>query len=210
MPGTRSKDDLVEELKAMLSDSKDKFKMASDGDFVRHLGVAAMDIGRFRVRIIKAELTLVADQNEYAAPTDLLKPTRSLWGTKERKERKPWDSNFPNNLPTLDIVEVSGTKNIWLDPAPTATQIADLGATYQYFYAAGHVIDAAAANTTVATGDRNLLLVRATSQAMQELANWGIAKPVQLGHAQGMSMPKNGTPAALAEQLLRQFERMAA
>ncbi len=210
MPGTMSQADLVAELKAMLSDSKDKFKMASDGDFVRHLEVAAMDIGRYRLRAVVGELTLEADKENYPAPADLLRPIATIWGTKERRTRNPWDANFPTILPKMSLYENAGTREIWLDLPPTANQIADLGATFKYSYAAGHIIDVDAANTTIAAGDRSLLLIRATAQAMQELANWGIAKPVQLGHSQGMSMPKNGTPAALAEQLLNQFEKMAA
>ena len=58
--------------------------------------------------------------------------------------------------------------------------------------------------------DRNLLLIRATAQAMTELSHHNLAKPVVLGSNGVGAMPKNGTPAALADQLLKLFERMAA
>lgn len=204
-----SKTSLVADLRAMLGDAAAKFTAAGDADFTRHLDLAAFDLGRFRPRTLVGTLSLVADQPNYAAPADLVRVKYPLWGVTERSQRRPWDANWPGRLPCLSLVENSGTRELWLDPPPTAAQIRDLGATYRFYYFAGHAIDDVAANTTVRLADRWLLLLRAVVQALQELAARGVAKPVALGDGFG-SMPKNGTPGFLAEQLLKQYERMAA
>ncbi|HHJ11819.1 MAG TPA: hypothetical protein ENK00_01455 [Chromatiales bacterium] len=205
-----SQSDLVGDLKAMLMDAANKFTAAADADFQRHLDLAALDLGRFRPRTLVGTLTLVADQSNYPAPSGLLRPKFPLWGTAEKRARRPWDGNWPGRLPRLTLVENAGTRELWLSPPPTAAQIADLGATYTYYYFAGHVIDMDAAKTSVQPGDRHLLLVRAAAEALQELANNGVTKPVQLGNAGVGSMPKNGTPGALADSLLKHYEAMAA
>lgn len=204
-----SKTALIADLKGMLGDAGGKFTAPADSDFARHLDIAAFDMGRFRPRTMVGSVTLVADQANYAAPADLVRIKCSLWGLKERSDRRPWEPSWPGRLPALSLAESGGTREIWLDPAPTAAQISNLGSTYRFYYFAGHAVADVAANTTVRESDRSLLLIRAVVQALQELANRGVAKPVQLGDGFG-SMPKNGTPGALAEVLLEQFERMAA
>jgi len=209
MSGTMSQADLVADLKAVLNDAAGKFTAAADADFIRHMDIAALDVARVRPRRIMGSLTLVADQPNYAAPADLLRPMNPYWGDNEKAARKPWDSNWPGSLPSLRLVENSGARELWLDPAPTASQITDLGSTYRYSYHAAHAVGALAADTTVQPGDRALLLIRAAAQALQELANKDVSKPVQLGNAGVGSMPKNGTPGALAEQLMKLFVEMA-
>ena len=210
MPGTMSQADLVSDLKAILMDAAGKFTSANDADFARHLDIAALAMGQVRARTLVGQLTLVADQPNYPAPADLLRPKFPLWGVAEKRSRKPWDGNWPGRLPQLSVVENAGVREMWLTPSPTAGQIADLGATYKFYYFAGHVIDTNAPNTTVQHGDRHLLLIRAAAEALQELAHNGVSKPVKLGSGGVGAMPKNGTPGALAEALLKQFEVMAA
>ena len=201
--------ELVADLKAILMDAAGKFTAPSDADFVRHLDIAALDLGRFRPRTLVGEITLVADQPNYPAPDDLLDVKLPIWGTREKRARHPWNSDWPGPLPRLSVVENGGQRELWLSPPPSAAQIADLGSAYRFFYFAGHVVDADAAKTSVQPGDRHLLLIRAAAEAMQELAHNGVTKPVQLGSAGVGSMPKNGTPGALAESLLKQFQEMA-
>ena len=210
MAADMSQTALVSDLKAILMSASSKFTAALDADFIRHLDLAALDMGRVKPRTRLGSITLVADQIEYAAPTDLVRPKVGLWGMQERKTRKPWDSNWPEVLPIISMVDGASGMEIHLNPPPTAAQITDLGSEYKFYYFAGHVIDTDAALTTVQAGHWHILMIRATAQALQELANNGITKPVQLGNAGVGSMPKNGTPAALAEQLMKQFEAMAA
>lgn len=208
--GDMTRDSLVTDLKAILMDAAGKFTAAADADFIRHLDMAALDMGRVRPLTRVGSVTLVAGQSDYAAPADLVQVKLPLWGLYERNSRKPWERHWPGPLPKLSVVDDAGTRTLWLSPAPTAAQIADLGATYRFYYFAAHIVAVAAADTTVQPGDRHLLLMRAAAHALQELAHSGVSKPVQLGNAGVGSMPKNGTPGALAEALVDLFERMAA
>lgn len=204
---TMSRTDLVTALQAMLMDSKDRF--IDPDDFDRHLDVAAADLSRVRPRVISAELTLAADQNCYAAPSDMIEPITLDWGADELRRRKPWDTNWIGPIPRLSLLTLSGVKNIMLTPSPTANQVTRLGATAAYRYSGRYTIGDEAADTTVEEKDRPLLLLRALAEAMQDLASRGLSKPVTLGGKAGLSVPKNGAPSALAEQLLKRFEAMA-
>lgn len=208
MSGTMSIPDLVEDLKAILMDASNAFTKPTD--FQRHLTVATFDLARVRPRTVLGTLTLVADQPNYAAPADLLKPKSSTWGTAQRRQFKPWEEGYPGRLPSISVVENAGALQLWLDPAPSLSQILTFGAAYPYFYLARHQLAEVENQTTIALADKPLLLVRATAQALQELAHNKYTKPVQLGGAGVPSMPKNGTAAALADQMMDLFERMAA
>lgn len=207
MPGTMSQSELVDDLKASISDAANIFTAANDADFKRHLDLAALDFSRVRPRTLLGSLTLVADQHEYAAPADLVAPKYSTWGRDERRSAKPWESSYPGRLPRLQLVDDAGTLKVWLDPAPTTGQITLLTSTYKYFYLATHSVAAAASDTTIVTADRGLLLLRAQAEVMKELAVRNSGKPVTM--RDGMSgVPKNGTPAALHEQLMEQYREL--
>lgn len=200
---------LVADLKASLQDSAVRFTAAADGDFKRHLAMAASDLGRVRPRTLKGSLSLVAGQAAYSAPDDLDTPRHSTWGDQFRAAHKPWDASYPGTPPRLSIAEEGGTFKLWLAPAPTAAQIAAFGSDYPYFYLARHALSDTPGATTVPDADRGLLLLRAQAEAMKELAVRNISKPVQLRDGL-QSAPKNGTPAALYAQLMDDFERLAA
>ena len=208
--GDMTRASLVTDLKAILMDAAGKFTAAADADFNRHLDLAALDMARVRPRTRVGSVTLVADQPNYAAPADSHQVKMPLWGLNERRQRKPWERGWPGRLPTLSLLTGDTGTELWLSPSPSAAQISDLGSTYRFYYFATHSIGATAEDTTIAPGDRHLLLIRATAHALQELANNGVTKPVQLGSGGVGSMPKNGTPGALADALLKQFVEMAA
>lgn len=201
-----SQADLVTDHKAGLMDSADTFTAALDADFIRHLDNAAQALGVRRPRTLLGELTLVADQSGYAAPADFHLFKTGLWGN---TTAKPWDKNWAGKLPRVSVVEVDGAMEIHLDPPPTAAQITLLGAAYKFYYFAKHTISATASATTVRPGDRGLLLLRAQAEAMKEMALRNIKKPVQMRDGLA-SAPRNGTPAALFQALLDQFDREAA
>ncbi len=205
-----SQADLVQDLQGILQDAAEKFTAPGGADFVRHLDLAARDLARFRPRTLLGTVKLVADEPAYNAPADLVRPKVALWGMTERARRRPWQRNFPQRLPTMLAIEGVAGMELHLSPPPTAEQIADLGVDFKFYYFAAHRVDPDPAKTTVHPGDRHLLLVRATAQAMQELAHDGSSKPVKLGSGGVGSMPKNGTPGALAESLMALFEKMAA
>ena len=52
---------------------------------------------------------------------------------------------------------------------------------------------------------RSLLLLRAQAEACRELALRNVSKPVTMRDAVG-SQPRNGTPSALYQMLLTEFE----
>jgi hypothetical protein len=201
--------DLVEDLRGILMTAGDKFD-AEGLAFARHLQIAALDLGRFRRRTLAASLTLIAEQEAYAAPANFVQYKITTWGDRQRGQRQPWDQNFPGSPPRVTVAETAqNTLELHLWPVPSAAQIADLGASFPFFYYAGHVLNENPALTTVRPADRHLLLVRATAAALQELAHRGSTQPVRLGDGFG-TMAKNGTPAALASEALELFERMAA
>jgi len=209
MAGTMARQDLRDDLRDSLQDAASVFRPDGDPVFDRFLDLAALDFHRIRPRRIEGALTLVADQHDYTAPADLVVPLMHFWGVSERRQRKPWNADYPDTLPSMTMVEdASGNKLLRLDPAPTATQIADLGASMTYLYRAGHVVGDAAAQTSVSPGDRGLLLLRAQAEACKELAMRNSAKPVSMRDGLNQT-PRNATPAALYEALMREFRAAA-
>jgi len=207
--GAMDQTTLVDDLKKMLNDSANKFE-ADDTDFVRQLDFALGDVSRVRPYRQMGSITLTADVGEYSAPANFFKMDFPLWGNAERRTRQPWNSNYPGPAPSVTVFGSGTGKTISLEPAPSAAQIFNLGDQYRFYYRALHVISVIEADTTVDVADRDLLLIRAAAQAMQELAARGVTKPIKLGGSGVGAMPKNGTPAALAEGLMKLFESMTA
>ncbi|MEW6647194.1 MAG: hypothetical protein AB1450_08355 [Pseudomonadota bacterium] len=196
-----SKADLVADLKASLHDAADIFTAANDADFERHIDVAALAMGSKRPRTLLGSVTLSADVMTYLAPDDIVAPKFPIWGVNERNRYRQYERGYPGQLPRLSLVG----GELHLTPAPTAAQIAALGATYKFYYYAAHQVAADAAQTTIRAGDRGLLLLRAQAEAMRELAVRNSGKPVAM--RDGMSgQPRNATPAALYRELLDEFE----
>lgn len=202
---TMDRASLIADLKVSLHDAADVFTAAEDADFGRHLDNAVLDFSRARRRTLLGSLLLEANRFDYPAPANLLQVKFPLWGRDQRAARQTWDRNWPGTLPRLQLVEGAAGRELHLQPAPTAVQIADLGANYPFYYYAAHEIGLAAAATTVAAGDRGLLLLRAQAEAMKELALRNLGKPVAMRDGLS-SQPRNGTPAALYGQLMAAFK----
>lgn len=208
MAGSLSMVDLVADLKASLQDSAAVFSAAGDSDFERHLNTAAQAFNRARPRMLAGSVTLVADQADYTAPADLHAVSTPLWGQQPKKLPAQWQSTWPGPLPRLKDIEIGGARKLYLDPPPTSNQIAVLGSEYRFFYRGRHSIHATdGAQTTIPTGDRDLLLLRAQAEAMREMALRNVKKPVALRDGLGLSGPRNGTPAALYAALMDEFDR---
>lgn len=208
MPGSMSQADLIGDLKSSLQDAASIFTAASDGDFKRHLNTAALDFVRARPRKFLGSLTVIADLSTYDSPDDLVKFHSHLWGIVPVTRARPWERIWPGRLPEVHVAEIESVRKLVLTPAPSLQQITVLGADFRYYYFAKHAIDADPAKTTIAAGDRQLLLLRAQAEAMRELAIRNLHKPVQLRDGAGQGA-RNGTPAALFEALLDEFERAA-
>lgn len=206
MAGTMSQADLVADLKASLQDAASVFEAANDGDFRRHLDVAALALGEKHPVVKMAEITLAADVDTYAVAGDCARYLWHTWGASSRL--RPWEPGYTGAKPRVHEVNVGGVSKLLLEPTPTAAQIAAFGATFAYRYAARHVIAADAAQTTVGASSRALLILRAQAEACRELAMRGMKKPTQL--RDGLTgAPRNSTPSALFQALLEEFERAA-
>jgi hypothetical protein len=208
MAGTMSEADLALDLKASLQDAASVFTAAASGDFKRHLACAALAFAFKRPRTLVGTVTLVADQPDYAAPAGFHAFGSSLWGIAPRAKVQPWDKCYPGRLPNLKVIETANdpavVRKLYLDPPPTSAQISALGSEFRFYYYGNHVISADAAKTTIAAGDRGLLLLRAQAEAMRELAARNIAKPVIMREGMG-SQARNGTPSYLYEKLMEEF-----
>jgi len=124
-----------------------------------------------RPRVQRDTFALTADKADYAAaPTGFLNLVKSEWGKSRRRytpdlHPKPWDDLYIEDpLPQFAIVN----DVVYLDPAPTAAQIAAHGATYAYVYNAAHVVDAD--SSTIPVHDDPLVLLFAEREAWKELA----------------------------------------
>lgn len=204
MPGTMSEADLVEDLKASLSNAASIFTAAGDADFKRFLQQALPDMQFKRPRTKLASVALVAGEASYAiTEADFAALKLDLWRD-VAKIGKPWSASWAGPLPRLAANWSGSAWSLVFDPAPTALQISTLGADCRFYYFAKHAIGAAAVDTTINAQDRGLLLVRAQAEAMLALAMRNAGKPVQM--RDGLSgTPRNSTPAALHEALLRLF-----
>ncbi|WP_290906211.1 hypothetical protein [Aquabacterium sp.] len=205
MPGTMSEADLVVDLKASLFDAANVFTDPTGADFKRFLAQALPDMQTKRPVTRLGTLTLVADQARYAvAEADFAALKTDIWRNTARLP-KPWEPTWPGGLPRICEARDGGAWYIQFDPAPTALHLAALGETFRFYYFAAHAIGALAADTTVNPQDRGLLLLRAQAEAMLALGLRNAGKPVQL--RDGLSgTPRNSTPAALHELLLRLFK----
>lgn len=203
MPGTLSRADLRADLLASLQDAGKPFEAPAAQD--RLLNAAALDLGRVRPRVMWGTVTLTAFEGVYPAPAGMTDFKSALWG--QGHGIQPWDKGFPGQLPEGRFYAGS----LVLTPPPTPAQIAALGRAYNFFYYARHEIGDTAEATTVAEADRGLLLLRAVAEACRELALRGVTKPVSLGPSGGGagSSPSNGTPAALYQAFMAEFERAA-
>lgn len=203
MSGSMSLADLRADLQASLHDAAAVFSDPQDLD--RLLAVAGEDMGggglggsTAGAQTLASTLTLVAGQSEYAAPAGFTRFKMALWGA--ATVVRPWDKNYPGKLP--DVIHCDGV--LVLIPAPTAAQIALLGAAYRFFYFADYAGGGAVDVTDIPLSSRSLLLLRAQAEACREMALRNMAKPVTL--RDGMSNgPRNGTPSALYQMLMAEF-----
>lgn len=172
----------------------------------RFLTLAAQDFDRRRPLAIVADLTLVADQSSYPAPTGLKSIESTDWGNAERNQYDRWDGRYPGPAPQLRLRRTTtGDRQIWLNPPPSADQIGRLGSLFTFTYKAGHSLSETAADTTIEPEDRSLLLLRAQIEMLKELSMRNIGKPVTV--RDGISgVSRNSTPPALYRLLLEEYE----
>lgn len=203
MPGTMSQPDLVADLKRSLHDSGDFFNAAADADWKRVLAIAALAMQNKRPRTLLGSVTLTA--GEVRVPitqTDFFAYKTHVWGT---TPPKPWEPCYPGALPRVAAVQEGDGWALMFDPAPTAMHLATYGSTFRFWYFGTHALADDAAQTTLTAADRPLLLLRAQAELMRELSMRNVNKPVQV--RDGITgTPRNSTPAALWQALLKEWE----
>lgn len=208
MANTMSMADLVASLKASLHDAAAVFVGAGatiDAEFERFLLQALPDMQLKRPATRLGTVTIEANFPRVAVGalnTGFSAFKTFLWG--DGLTIRPWEPAYPGPLPRVSATFAE--QQWWLNfyPAPSAKQISAHGSKFDFWYYAEHAIGTLPADTTINQQDRGLLILRAQVEAMRELAIRNAGKPVQL--RDGISgTPRNSTPAALAELLMRTF-----
>lgn len=188
---------------SLIASLHDTASIFEDGDFERFIDNALRDYDRVKPQYITTELTLVAEQQYYDAPDDILNTFSNTYGNQYLLATKPWYRYF-ERFPKINLKNYQGTQKLWLDESPSSMMILLVGEKYEYTYIAYHKLTEEA-NTI----EFPLLLIRAQAEAMKEASIRNMTKPVQLRNGQGGNITVNGTPAALYAQLLQDFERLA-
>lgn len=204
MAGSMSLADLAADLRASLGDTAELFDAAEDADFKRLLTLALPDMAVKRPRTRLGQVLLQAGEGRYslAALPDFLDYKSHIWDAAACRPQ-PWEPGYPGAVPR---VAAQREDMPWLafDPAPSAAHIALRGSTFRFYYLARHVLGEDASGTTVSADDRGLLLLRAQAEALRTVTLHQANKPVAM--RDGLSgTPRNSTPAALHEMLLRLF-----
>jgi hypothetical protein len=205
MAGTMALEDLVADLKVSLHSSASVFDSDADADYLRFLNQALPDMAVKRRLTRLGQVTVDYATVRYALSEypDLVTYKTHLWDLRGYCPQ-PWEPGYPGALPRVTAEHDGSAHWLVFDPAPSAEHIALRGSTFKFWYFARHTLGAEASGTTVLADDRGLLLLRAQAEAMRELALNQGNKPINL--RDGLSgTPRNSTPAALHEMLLRLF-----
>ena len=174
-----------------------------DGELARLLGIALAALNTDRPRNRTGEITLTAGGLMYDAPADLLALSLIEWGANDATPQ--WDPRYAGPMPRVSAQQDDAGPVLLFRPAPTHRQIVAWGSVFRFRYRARHVLTNDESSLT--PEQAALLLLRAQAQAMQELAVSGVVQPIQLHKGMGATMPSNGTPAALAAQLMDAYGR---
>ena len=189
----------IAELKASLQDTAQIF---IDADYERFTNNALRDYDRVKPQYIFASFELVAEQQIYPVPPDLVKVFDSLYGISYLQTTKKWDQLF-TKFPKLFLINKGSIRELWLNNKPSSSMIQELGTKYEYIYIASHIL-----TDTISTIEPELLLIRAQAEAMKEVSMRNITKPVLLRTNVAGSTTINGVPSSLYILLLEEFEKM--
>lgn len=203
MPGTMSQADVLADLKASLHDAASVFSAPADADWLRLLAVALVAMQAKRPRTLMGQVTLQADVDTYAIDaSDFAQYKTHLWGT---RQVRPWLPEYPGALPRVSAVPATGGGwQLVFDPAPGWGHLNAYGSAFKFWYFGTHSLGATAEQSTLATADRPLLLLRAQAEAVRELSLRNTNKPVKLGDGYSATA-RNATPAALYRELLAEW-----
>lgn len=196
--------DLIIKLQAALMDSAEHVKEIE----LQLVEMALADFSRYRPQQRLGTIELQHGVDCYPAPADLISVRTSYYGQSARKQYQPWERGFPRDLPSLRrIDDEQGNPMLRLSHLPGYHLLNHCGWTYSYSYYAARSIQ----NDTITIDrqDEALLLLRAMAEAVKYIALNHLSKSVSVRNSIG-GEAKNGTPAAIHQQLMEQFERQVA
>ena len=191
----------AERLTSSMLDSKRMFK---DEDYPRLLRTALAALNAVRPLHKVEVLELEAWQALYPCPEDLNSVFACWWGRSYKAHAAIWADDYPGRLPEWRVLPGAQGRLLQAQPAPSARQIQILGNRCELEYCADHVLTDTAC--TLDSELLDLLHLRAQAEAMRDLAMRNATTSYQLREGIG-SVPKNGTPAYLYQELLAEFER---
>lgn len=200
--------DFITDFKASLNDAAAVFTAADDADFERHLNNALEVFSMYVPLRADESITIESGKSLYDAPAGFLGLCSVTYGETEMKTRKPYDHNYPRWLPRARVVQDPADHSymLSLSPVPDNNLINWCGSDFTFICRKIHKVEAEAENTTVQAEHRGVLMLRCQVEALRELAMRNSKKPFTA--RDGVSQaPRNGTPAALADQLNREFEK---
>lgn len=186
--------------KASLLDSVRAF---ADADLERHAETALAALSHIKPKLCVTWVQLAAGRNLYPCPANCRAVQAAYWGRSHKAHSQPWQDDAVGRLPEWSVTyNEAGERFLRAHPAPSVRQLDILGSIAEIEYRADWRWDEV-------RGMENLLLLRAQAEAMRELAAKNATTAYNI--REGISAtPKNGTPAYLYEQLLQEFERLAA
>lgn len=152
------------------------------------------------------EFDVALGEVRYPAPAGALRASVLFWGTDERIPA--WSPEYAGPKPTVRLVDSEAGKQIEISAAPTGRQLMRWGSRATVRLAWAHELTAEA--TTLEGLQPHALLLRAQAEAMRALANAGVVQPIQRHQGMGASLPSGSTPAALAQEYLREYRELVA
>jgi hypothetical protein len=204
MAGSLSETDLIEDLKRSLNDSAGVFNTAGDADWRRVLAVALVAMQAKRPRTLLGQVTLQAGEVRYPiTQPDFAQYKTHLWGV---PQMQAWEPGFPGAIPRVTAAYEGQAWALNFDAPPTRAHLCAYGSAFKFWYFGTHVLGADNTTSTIAVGDRPLLLLRAQAELMRELSMRGVNKSVSLRDGYS-GTPRNSTSAAMFQALLLEFER---
>ena len=196
--------ELIAQHKARLGTAAKHFTAPLDADFGRHIDAAVQALNTSRPRVVPGSAAGIARIARYAGPADMVRFHRLLWG--DDRSRRQWEPSWAGTPPRVTVQWDGSGMTISLIPAPTSAQITAWGATINYLYVSTHQLTDT--TNTINPADNNLLMLRASAEAMAELSNAGVVSPVQL-HRGMVAIPSNSTPQAVYALLMAEYDRQA-
>ncbi|WP_158117217.1 hypothetical protein [Vibrio cincinnatiensis] len=189
---------LIERLKNALMDSAELIS----GIEQQVIELALADYSRYRPQKKLSTFSLMTGKILYPAPADLMQVRTVLYGQSQRA-KNPWERGYPRSLPRLTVVEDDQDKK-WLQLShfPAESVVMSCGRDFSYIYYAARKISGDSLSIDIQ--DEPLLLLRCVAEAVKHIMVHQLNKTVSVRNSIG-GEAKNGTPAAVHQQLMTQF-----